>query len=190
MNLPDIMKGNAMTREALSRIDEISIEPGIVLRRLSESDGKLVFDLVEKSRAYLSRFDAFIAEVISREQITDQLKYATLPMGLLVNGELAGMFSVNKIDWNQRTGNIGYWLGAGFAGRGLASKALGAMIHFCFHELKIERLEATTATTNRASIRLLERVGFELEKVITAACVIRGQPVDDGLYVLKKPGTE
>jgi RimJ/RimL family protein N-acetyltransferase len=53
---------------------------------------------------------------------------------------------------------VGYWLGREHWGRGIATEALGA-----FLELVDERpLRATVAPANKASVRVLEKNGFQL----------------------------
>jgi RimJ/RimL family protein N-acetyltransferase len=52
---------------------------------------------------------------------------------------------------------VGYWLGREFWGRGIATEALGE-----FLQLVDERpLRATVAPANRASVRVLEKNGFQ-----------------------------
>ena len=71
---------------------------------------------------------------------------AAVKQTILVNGEVAG--------------HIGSWVGKEHWGKGVATRALGALLH-----LVTERpLHARVARHNVGSIRVLEKCGFGLER--------------------------
>lgn len=49
-------------------------------------------------------------------------------------------------------------------GRGLATEAAAAVVEYAFEELGFERVVAATDIPNEASIRVMERLGMELER--------------------------
>ncbi len=74
-----------------------------------------------------------------------------------------GYFHVRQ---GTHTWEIGYDLHPAYWGQGLMSEALQVMIQFCLsaqNPLPIHRLEALVAPGNTASIRLLEKFGFQRE---------------------------
>ncbi len=83
-----------------------------------------------------------------------------------------------------QSASLGYWLGAPFTGRGYMSEALDAVIAYAFHDLDLSRLEAATLPENRASRRLLERIGFEQAGLARAFLQIDGAWRDHTLYEL------
>jgi ribosomal-protein-alanine N-acetyltransferase len=56
--------------------------------------------------------------------------------------------------------SLGYWMGEAYAGRGLMTDAVRAIIPYVFETLRLHRLEAACLPTNEPSKRLLRRVGF------------------------------
>ena len=56
---------------------------------------------------------------------------------------------------------IGYAVARSCAGRGLAPEAARAMCGFAFRTLKLKAVTARVSVENPASIRLLEKLGFE-----------------------------
>lgn len=78
--------------------------------------------------------------------------------------------------------SVGYWMGEPYAGRGLMSMALRALIPFSFTSLRLHRLEAACITTNVASIRLLEKSGFQREGYARQYLCINGRWQDHLLY--------
>jgi RimJ/RimL family protein N-acetyltransferase len=60
---------------------------------------------------------------------------------------------------------LGFWLGAPFWSRGLATEAARAVIDYAFGELQHETLQAGARVTNPASRRVLEKCGFQWSSV-------------------------
>ena len=58
---------------------------------------------------------------------------------------------------------IGYGLGFDHRGCGYATEAAKALIDTCFVELGLHRVQAITSSGNPASVRVLERLGMNLE---------------------------
>ncbi|WP_084102745.1 GNAT family N-acetyltransferase [Demequina sp. NBRC 110051] len=57
--------------------------------------------------------------------------------------------------------NLGYWLDAGWTGRGLMTAAVGAIAEFSRDDLGLHRLQAATLERNEPSQGVLTRAGFE-----------------------------
>jgi [ribosomal protein S5]-alanine N-acetyltransferase len=90
-----------------------------------------------------------------------------------------------------QTGQIGYWLGERYAGRGLMFEALGLLIPYCFETLRLHRIEAACIPDNLRSMRLLEKAGFRREGLLRSYLRINGVWQDHYLYALiagSKPG--
>ena len=62
-----------------------------------------------------------------------------------------------------RRAEIGFALGSRHWRQGYAAEALPALVDFAFGELGLHRLEADADPRNHASIRALERLGFQRE---------------------------
>jgi len=74
-----------------------------------------------------------------------------------VDGEYAGSVEVSdRGDHHQ----IGYWLGTSYRGQGIAAEAVQSVIN----QLDSRPICADTLIENQASWRVLERLGFELER--------------------------
>jgi GNAT superfamily N-acetyltransferase len=57
--------------------------------------------------------------------------------------------------------HVGYWIDRAYWGRGIASRVL----HLLLQEVAKRPLVATAATSNRASLRVLQKCGFVVERV-------------------------
>jgi RimJ/RimL family protein N-acetyltransferase len=74
---------------------------------------------------------------------------------------MLGAIALQRIDWDNRSGELGYWVTASARGRGVAARAIGLMTGWAFSELRLGRVDAIPDLDNHASRRLLERCGFE-----------------------------
>jgi ribosomal-protein-alanine N-acetyltransferase len=77
---------------------------------------------------------------------------------------------------------LGYWMGAPYAGRGLMTAAVRAVVAFAFDTLHLNRVEAACLPGNAASIRLLEKVGFTREGYARRFLCIDGRWQDHLLF--------
>jgi RimJ/RimL family protein N-acetyltransferase len=67
------------------------------------------------------------------------------------------------VDPVQGIGELGYWIGRPYWGRGYATAGARLVLSFGFGELGLRSIRATCLTTNAASARVLEKLGFEFE---------------------------
>jgi ribosomal-protein-alanine N-acetyltransferase len=72
----------------------------------------------------------------------------------------------------------GYILGSEHWGRGYANEAQRRLTEFDFGELALHRVEADTHPDNTASLRSLERLGFQREGVLRERWIVAGEVSD------------
>ena len=75
---------------------------------------------------------------------------------------------------------VGYWLGKEFWGRGIASRALELLLI----EVAIRPLHARVATSNGASLRILQKCGFVVERVHVPPADDRYPECEEAVLVL------
>lgn len=78
-------------------------------------------------------------------------------------GDIIGGVGLNSINRPDRNAEVGYWIGRKFWGKGYAGEALGLMLGYSFDELRLVRIHAVVHSSNKASIRILERLHFRRE---------------------------
>ncbi len=92
-------------------------------------------------------------------------------------------------DIHHRSGEIGFWLGEPFWGRGVVSSAVAAFTPWAFDRFDLLRIWAGVFETNPASARVLEKAGYELEGRHRAAVVKDGRTLDELVYArLRRKG--
>lgn len=77
---------------------------------------------------------------------------------------------------------IGYWLAEPFWDRGLTTRAVSATSDWAFDYYKIIRIFAMTFSQNAASMRVLEKCGFEREGILRRSAIKNNVILDQVLY--------
>ncbi len=81
-----------------------------------------------------------------------------------VDGEVAGSVSVGAVQHGAMSqGVLGYWIGERFAGRGLTSVAVAAVIDLMILDLGLHRLEINVRPNNDPSLGLCRRLSLRRE---------------------------
>ena len=109
----------------------------------------------------------------------------TLPWVMLVDGRFAGQLTVGNIIWGSaRTASVGYWIDQEFAGRGVTPTVLAMALDHCFLVVGLHRVEATIRPENRASRRVVEKLGFHEEGLRRRCLHVDGAWRDHICYAL------
>jgi [ribosomal protein S5]-alanine N-acetyltransferase len=104
-------------------------------------------------------------------------------LAIVVDGQAVGGIGVElQRDVFRMSGEIGYWLGQEYWGRGIMSEAVGAMTEHALLSFGINRIFAMVFETNAASARVLERVGYRLEGRLRSAVFKDGRFMDQLVY--------
>lgn len=99
-------------------------------------------------------------------------------------GELAGCIGVEP-DANAKAAAIGYWIGRPFWGRGVATAAVAQVTSESLRPGGLERLYAGVFHTNLASMRVLQKCGYQLEAILCQAYFKQGKYYDKHLYAIE-----
>jgi ribosomal-protein-alanine N-acetyltransferase len=120
------------------------------------------------------------------EDLRSDIAYAFLIFRSDDNAMVGGLTLANIRRGVAQAGSIGYWIGAPYAHKGYMTAAVRALIPFCFGTLRLHRLEAACIPANTASIRLLEKTGFQREGYARSYLCINGVWQDHLLYARLK----
>ena len=118
----------------------IDLGDGVTLRRLTLDDLPAIWALVDAER---DRLRAWLPWVDTTRTIDDQRAWVESVLAHERNVEGVGMFCDGAyvggigltIDEFRVVGEIGYWIGSAWEGRGIARRATRAMIDLGFREL-------------------------------------------------------
>jgi ribosomal-protein-alanine N-acetyltransferase len=134
------------------------------------SDAAPLARLWAANRAFMAPYeparpDGFYTEAGQAALLSDLLARRaadqTYAFVVLDGGEIAGRITLNEVVRGPlQSANVGYWIDEGRNGRGLASRALAAVLETAYGELGLHRVAASTRPENHASQRVLAKNGF------------------------------
>lgn len=97
---------------------------------------------------------------------------------------LIGSIGLRLKDEANRTADIGYVLNRKYWGRGYMTESARAILEVAFKHLKLHRVWATCDTRNRASYRVMERLGLRREGLFVKNAMEKGEWRDTYLYAI------
>jgi ribosomal-protein-alanine N-acetyltransferase len=152
-------------------IKETSLTDGVVLRPVAEQDAEALAQAYVRNRDHLRRWEPrrpadFFTAAGQAERLKDlaeQTAQGRVLPWVLADGDLVvGRLTLNNIVRGPSlSARVGYWLDAGYTGRGLATTAVLAVCRIADEDLRLHRLAAGTLLDNEASQAVLTRAGFE-----------------------------
>jgi RimJ/RimL family protein N-acetyltransferase len=91
-----------------------------------------------------------------------------LGIALRENDKIIGEVSINKIGESKKykIGEIGYWLGKKYRGKGYAKEAAIILIDYLFNKFGLRKIYARVDGPNIGSQKFLENLGFKKEGVL------------------------
>ncbi len=153
---------------------DLLLEHGEVgLRAIRYSDRREWERVRERNAGWLRQWEATrppgepeVAPLTFRGMVRDLRRQATagrcLPLVLTVHGHFAGQVTVNNIiGGSARLASVGYWIDRRYAGRGYMPLAVALTSDYCLFGLRLHRLEIAIRPENAASLRVVEKLGYE-----------------------------
>jgi ribosomal-protein-serine acetyltransferase len=77
-----------------------------------------------------------------------------------------------------------YWVSLAHQGKGLVTKACVSLVDYGFSSLKLNKIIISCAVGNKRSRAIAEKLGFELEGILTANEKVNGVLLDHTVYSL------
>lgn len=133
-----------------------------------------LFDLVDRNRMHLRQWLPWVDSMDSPLQY-----HSIIPMwlkqfadnqgfnlGVRYKGYLVGAIGLHQIDWRNQQTTIGYYLGEGYQGKGIMTRAVQAILNYVFFDINLNRVEIRCGEGNLKSRAIPERLGFTQEGII------------------------
>lgn len=172
------------------RVDEF-----LTLRSLIAEDAEELFSLTEANRASLRQWLPWLDDNTTADHTLAYIQRThanaeanrELVAAICYEGAIAGVVGIHALDWNNRSGSVGYWLGQAYRGKGLMTRACKAILDYGFTDLALHRIEIRCAPRNIRSCAIPERLGFTYEGTLRDAENLYGQFVDHKVYAMLQP---
>ena len=163
------------------------------IRIINMDDLQSYFDLVQKNKARLERF---FAGTVSRTATIDETRIFLKDMELGIenriyfayliidksSGSLMGFIDLKNIDWKVPKSELGFFIDADYAGKGITSKSLKLFCTYCFDHFGFRKLFLRTHESNLQARKVAENCGFEIEGTLRSDYKTSSGELVDVLY--------
>ncbi len=161
----------------------------VTLRKLSQGDAVPMAQLANNKQIWDNVRDGFghpYTEKNAKEFIQRQANSASEKVfGINYKSGLCGLCGlIFQKDVYRKSAEIGYWIGEPFWGQGIATQAVGLLVHEAFDKLELVRLYAGVFEYNVGSMRVLEKNGFAKEGISKKAIFKNGKYWEEHRYGL------
>lgn len=162
----------------------------LIIRPLETEDAKALFDY--RSDAQVNKFQSWIPESLQEveeflgripKQFNQTGTWFQLALVKLDDRQLIGDLGIHFISDTEV--ELGCTLNASFQGKGFAFEAMQSVIELLKNDFGKSRFKASLDPGNLPSIKLMEKLGFEKEGFYPKQFQMRGEWVDDLVYVLE-----
>lgn len=165
------------------------------LRLLSVADSATLEQLLTANRDWLETWEAtvpgsrvsapFAPKAALRRIVGLYRQGASLPMIIEYRGEVVGQLTVSPIERGSvSSAQLGYWISEDFAGRGIVPIAVALAVDHMIAGERLHRIEVCIRPENRASLRVVEKLGFRFEGVRVRYIYIDGAWRDHHCFAL------
>lgn len=144
----------------------------IGIRLVRQRDARVLQSELMSNRAWLRPWEAtspdgpvsFDVRLGVKRLLQQYRDGGGVPFVMEYDGQVAGQLNV----WGMSRGSlasatIGYWVSERYAGRDITPTSVALATDVCFHELGIHRMEICIRPENKASLRVVEKLGFRYE---------------------------
>jgi ribosomal-protein-alanine N-acetyltransferase len=165
----------------------------VLLRPLRTSDVDAIFTIFSNPKVmrYWSTPplpDRNSAEMLTKKIVHDVELGSMMKWGVarMSDDTVVGTVTLFHIDLDNGRAELGYALAQESWGQGYMGEALRSLVDYTFNTLNLRRLEADVDPRNGASIRTLERLGFQREGFLRERWHVAGEIQDALFYGLLK----
>jgi ribosomal-protein-alanine N-acetyltransferase len=161
---------------------------GISLRPFSLADVSAVSQLANDEAIWRNMPNSFPYPYTEKDA-QDWITFITSPSStepnwaICLHEQAIGSISIDDIGtMNQGVGQIGYWLGRDYWGKGYTPIATQAVTDWALDKGGYHRLEANVYSWNPSSARVLEKCGYQLEATLKQRIIKMDTRLDELIY--------
>lgn len=164
----------------------IQVDEDTQLRLVREEDAEEYLALIQSDREHLRAFMDWVDTIHNVEyelafinaRLEEYDRGAGVQFAVVHRGRVVGATGTMSLDRVNEVAEIGYFVASTHQGRGMMTRAVGALVDHLFRVEGMHRVYARVLTTNRRSRALAGRLGLRLEGVHREEYKLRGEHHD------------
>ncbi len=168
------------------------IRDDIYLRLPEERDVDQLLEVIERNRQRLECWLHWAHLTHTREDVLafvqmarrDFQKPNALHLLICRPNEIIGGCGFVRLSEASKFAELGYWIDAGYAGRGIVTDCCRALIDYAFGDLQLNRVEIRCAVENASNRAIAKRLGFRHEGTVRQALLTNDRLDDEDCYSL------
>jgi ribosomal-protein-alanine N-acetyltransferase len=165
-----------------------------ILRPVKLSDAKLFFEAEQDEEARKNFMTTPVSVEKVEEDIKDEIeqykseKPKSEKFTIEFEGKVAGWIAINQLNvpFFEHRAKIYFCLHPDFRGKGIISEAVKEVTKYAFEKYKLKRIEGWCRTFNKASQRVFEKNGYQLEGTLRKNKCKNGEYLDDVIWAIVK----
>ncbi|MBI1198208.1 MAG: GNAT family N-acetyltransferase [Phenylobacterium sp.] len=158
----------------------MSQPPEIVIRAMEPGDVPQMTEVMNQPRAVWGTLQTPLTSVEMRQKRFDATDHNNRALVAETDGRVVGSIGLHREPWHRRihTASLGMAVHDAYAGRGVGTALMAAVVDLAERWWNIKRLELSVYADNQRAIALYERFGFEREGLHRAYAWRDGAYVD------------
>jgi len=171
-----------------SEVREELIGPRVALRALRADDYRAWHEVRTRAREWLVHWEprpanaaypsedraSFTARCAMRER--DRQLGTAFGFGIFVEGSFVGEINLSAVSRGaSQSSYLGYWIDEARAGHGYVPEACVLVFGFAFEDLRLHRVQVAIIPRNKASRRVVEKLGLREEGIARGYLEIDGK---------------
>ena len=178
------MKYSQVNKTIIKMDFELKINEKLSLKIPKLEDAGEMFIVIDKDRAHLSKWLAWVNKTISPKNTEENIKKRieefnikkSASFYIYYENKCIGSVGFISLDNINKEGEIGYWISSSFEGKGLMTLSVEASIKYGFEELDLNRIVIKCSSENMRSYAIPKRLSFILEGTL------RQDRIENGAY--------
>jgi ribosomal-protein-serine acetyltransferase len=169
----------------------LSLDERTCLRLLEESDAEQLYAVVVANRDYLAPWMPWAPKQTpentlefirsSRKQLGENQGFQA---AIIEDGRIVGVIGFHRVDWENLSTSIGYWIAEAGQGRGTVTRAVAALVDHAFGVWNLNRVEIHAGVENERSRAIPRRLGFVEEGVLRQVERLGDRFIDHVVYAV------
>jgi RimJ/RimL family protein N-acetyltransferase len=164
-------------------------DDNIKLRALTINDAPQIATLINNNKILNNLRDRVPNPFVENDALnfilSVQENEPQVVFGIEFEGHFCGIISLMpQMDVHRQSAEIGYWIGEPFWGKSIATTATKLITKYGFETLQLIKIYGIVFEHNTASMRVLEKCGYEKEAVLKRAITKNNIVMDEHRFAI------